>query len=581
MRTDRRAWTLLAVILLAIVIIPQLRSYANMGAVLFTSAPTGNSITLSGTSLITVGEDPNNQSTLSSWSVSSHPDFKPSSRDEEVGLILTHIAYRNSGPLSKPEDVERRIHELYQYCETHPEDLAAKGHLLRLGVQAPSTAIAAPAFLPLVEKLLVIANATAKADPSNWYWRDRVVHFSSVLGKRQDGLQKFVAKPFPTLYEDYTGDEEAARNAAMRAMNRNLPKAILVPEWAGILFPHFMSAAVYLDEVRKDTKNSALRAATIECGKCMMHSKDSWIGKIIGLRMVKTGVWTSVANDRPDRKKLNSEHAEELKPAYVKEFGQANWKWALDKAEQNMGFASPTDPDFMPVRLGHLGPFFTAGGIAGILASMGIYLISKRRKKAVPTHWLVFPGLWVASTVLAACWGDWRYLVNFTLGSAYLNIPYVLLGVWVAIRTLRSDDKAKFLKFAATLIMGVIGFCWPPIQAVTMMMFLILLVQRWSLPLRPWLAVLIITLLGYHTAMQLAFSSTGFFAVALLALVSIAILAFTKFEFDPDQARIGSAFIPVGFLLLGLFLTAQYDRALVGVREQYTQWETEHASAFQ
>ena len=88
-------------------------------------------------------------------------------------------------------------------------------------------------------------------------------------------------------------------------------------------------------------------------------------------------------------------------------------------------------------------------------------------------------------------------------------------------------------------------------------------IQKGRLPLAPWVSALIVGAVAYHTFINLAYAYVAsFIALAMVAMIA-GIFLLSKKELDPDQPRLSTTSIGLGLLLIGIFLTSQYDRAVV------------------
>lgn len=570
MKCDRRILSVLAAIILGLAINQQFRSLFLFGARAST-----NQLTMNGMKLVST-QDETNPINLGVWSLPALPAYKETTRDQLLGGILCRTN-RDWNHISA--EGGEAVHLIEDYCKAHPSDLAARAHLVRLSLNAPSLKLVRDKKLMTDQAIRMAKYAADSAviEPRNWFWRERQVHFLMLIGDMEKAEEVFTAQPFPTMFEDYVDDEVRAKEAFYAGGYFDLPRSAMMALWAETIYPHFSTINQTDELIKKSHSPAQVRIADIQFGRALIRSCPSTIAVLVGMRQIRRGLWDSLKMSGDPKKLARLNKEAEIAPEFLKVDTKANWDQTLQIARQNLYLGIlPRDSDLTLLYVGQLGPIFIAAGIYTAIFSLVLFGLSQRKVRNIDHPFAGWFILLVAMTAPNFFWSSAEYLMSYSLGNSFLIPVYIgLIGacLW-ALRKQDDIEKKVYLLLPLGLAAGL-GFLSPGLQA-TMTFFLVAFaLQRGKMPLSPWMAGAGMLVLSYHCLINLAFARSGLpVAIGFIpAVVGILVVSHRKLE--PDQPRLAPMAIALGAAIIGTFLVAQYDRGVATYFESEQKIRTE------
>lgn len=559
MRSDRRTLVFLGIVVVFFVASVSFRSYLLYGARVLT-----NQVSIFGDYVFSA---PNKEDSanLGLWSTQL-PAIQPqASRDALVGQTLMHMA----------KDWNLAVHErrealapMEEYCKQHPEDIPAKAHLLRLALNINS--LKGTRDLKMLTeqsaRLAAVARDCATKEPDNWYWREREVHFLVLLGRNDEAIEQFTAKPLPRKFVDYVEDEVKCKVAYMELSYLNLPASNRINLWAATIYPHF-SFGAFKDLVEIPSSELKFRTATIEFGRAMLRSSQTGISTLVGVRNIRLGLWKKpyeVSRQEKSKTVIKAEEAR-LKATYVGMMSASDWDKVRVLAAENIQLPFfDVEEDLRVLYIAQFGPILISTGIFSSLVGFAGMLILRRKKFLVSNAFLgwccLAGGLLLATGLI----DQYKYFANYSLKSSVFYLPIAALTLWAIIATFRSDSiKPKYGYCGLLLVSVAIGFINSNCQVGAILFLIAFVVQKGKLPLGPWMTATLSLILMYHLVLNLAFAQINWGGIFALLIGSLSIFWMSKTELEPDQPRLPSLTIGLAACILGVFLMAYYDRSVV------------------
>ncbi len=557
MKSDRRTLAIAIAVVAFLILNVNFRSYMLLGARLLIGTTTMDGLAIGTT------EDPNSSLNLGGWSVKP-PTMAGPSRNEQLGQVLQTMS-ANWNQEIEAGHLAPAI--LEGFCTKNPTDLGARAHLLRLATNVTKLDRKFPQYRLLAsmcQRLAKLAEDAMRQEPDNWYWRERSFYYHSLIEEHDRAAVMFCQKPYPKDYDDRVSDEVNAREDWYRQQYRDLPASTIFPIWANTLFPHFNSSSIIREWQKIHPNDLEMRVAQVRFGQGMLQSSSNSVSAFVGLRNVRQGLWNSQKSVVTPKPIPNKAEEAKLKPIFLASGSEKQWKSAVALSVADISpFFAYNDPDYTSIQLGQYGPILIAAGLVTIISGLTIGFLSRRIKKTLEHPLWGWVGFLGALTVFGLTLGVSRQLINGSLGSSYLLWLLIVFAFW-NIATLRTREmENKPLHGALIFIAAAIGCVAPYWQSTSMIFLIAYTIQKGRLPLAPWVSALIVGAVAYHTFINLAYAYVAsFIALAMVAMIA-GIFLLSKKELDPDQPRLSTTSIGLGLLLIGIFLTSQYDRAVV------------------
>ncbi|MEI8281099.1 MAG: hypothetical protein WCG75_01720 [Armatimonadota bacterium] len=598
MKSDRRTLTVAAVFLGFLIFIAPFRSYFLFGARFFVSH-----LTLQDQFVSSSG--PSESFMLNIWSIKPPPQQSGPTRDERLGLVLVQMQQNWNTLEAEGRDASS---PLEQYCQANPTDLAAKAHLVRLFLNMPSLEKLRDKerLLALARRLLEVASDGAIKEPNNWFWRERKFHLNYLLGDINAATATWIAKPFPTAYDDHVFDDITCKEALYRGQFMDLPRSAYYPLWGGVMFPHFSSGRQLQDVIKSSSEATELRIGEMEFGRAMIRSCPTAIAGAVGIRNIRLGLWDTgdkFANTWQGY--YNADKEKGIERAYQQAVSKKDWEYCLRVAKSDIvpRFLRP-DENIFGIMVGQFGPLLIYSGIACALIGVGYFLLNRTKAKNLGPHHLVWPMLLAVVTYsdlsfyadmiclavatgiyfllrskfkkltfdhlgwpslllvlsfIGSGWKDWGYVATFSLANSYLFFLLLPLAIWAMVIAARKEKGMGIVPFILLLLALFLGYAYRGWEASSTLYVILYLMQRGNMPLRPWPIAIVLLLAGYHFSIDLSLH-TGHNEIHLGYFCLLVILyLMSQHEFEPDQPRFSLVTVGLGAAMLGTILVAQYD----------------------
>ena len=557
MKSDRRTLSVLVAILLGLIINQQFRSLFLFGA----REATGQ-LTLNGSMLVTT-QDENDTTNLGAWSLPQDPPQPDASRNQQVGYLLIKTARDwNKNADNKIDGITY----LEKYCRSNPTDLAACAHMVRLSLNLSSLEKVRDKqqLTDQALRMAKFAEDGAKADPQNWYWRERQFHFYSILGNLKRASEAFTAEPIPTIYRDYVEDEVVCREALYAGAYRDLPKSGILPLWAEVIFPHYSSFGHFEAAAKALGTSEKFRLAELKFGEAMVHSGDTLIAALVGVRHIRFALWNTKKLNRNWKKYSNPSEEATMLAAYQKNGSKADFERIVKIAREEVSIHFfDVETDLTLLYVGQMGPIVITTGIFTAFFALVGWGASRSKLKSITLPLVGWITLLFGLFIPNAFWNSAHYLNHYSLGNQTLIL--VLFGLyglnlWIMAK---AGTVAKRWHYVLLLSIALIfGLLTPGLQASSILFFSMFAIQRGKMPLGSWTSAIGILGLCYQAAINLAFAPGNLLVLIGLVVGVAAILGMSQRRPEPDQPRLAALTFALGAVIIGTFLMAQYDRGV-------------------
>ncbi len=557
MRSDRRTIAVLCVVILCGLIIAPFRSSILMGF----RALLGQA-TLSGLSMVSTSDE-SNPTNLGAWSLPEPTSIKSENRDVQVGFIISKMLrnWNNQASLGK-----EAIAPLEDYVRAHPDDLKAKAHLLRFSLSINNLEqVRDKALLGAqAERMAILAHQAGESDPSNWYWREREIHFLTVLNRTSEAEKVFSKSPFPTMFDDFVDDEVRCKEALYESTYIDFPSGCIFPIWAGTIYPHY-AALFQIDQIAQKSKNPIpIRVAEIHAGMAMVRSCPTSISAFAGSRLVRAGLWMARKPSLEWKKLENLSEENTVKDAFIQSASESEWNHALKVARSDITrqylMENEVSKQFYFTQYG---PILLGAGILTSFLALPVFMLVRSKIKSISKPWIAWSILFAMLLLGAACWSRWGYLINVSLASNMLLLPYILLALWALIATIRKEEKSDRLLGVLLVLAALVAGCMvEQLRAGSFLFLAIYSIQRRNPKLSPWTTAAALFVISFHMIENLALARGDLAVIAGFILSVSPVLCLTARPVEPDQPRWSTLAIGLVAVLIGSFVTTQYNRGM-------------------
>lgn len=559
MRSDRRTLMVALLLLVAVIVSPILRHYLVFSLRLVSGGITSRDAFLVSTT------DENSSLNTAIWSMSSQPTSPGESRDEKLGLALIKVARGWNATEATAKPGSEGITPLEDYVKSNPKDIKGRAHLVRLCLNLPSLEKVRDKdrLRYQAERMLAAATEGESQDPQNWYWRERKLHFLTLLGRGDEGLRQFGQRPLPIEYHDFVRDEYQCRASIFRADYPDILDSALVAEWAAVLFPHF-AAFNNVDKLPKSRSEVSFRVARIAFGEAIVSDTDSWIKGLVAVQQIRRGLWAPTRLGLTWQKSFNQVEQDKVQKAYVTEFGESRWSRLTHWAKHDIEPLGLDDSIPTSVKAATLGPVYVSGGFLAILAFGIHYLRMVRKHKSIVTKpatgWTI---LFVAFFISNCLSGTWRFLYMYSLGvPPAAALLAILCIIAIAIGWKSNTSRERIVKMVSIVGLGLTALASPQFQSSAIIIVSLFVIQRGKMPLRPWSTAAALTLASLHVYYSMAFTTDPYRVIGSWLITTLAILAISDPQTEPDEARLAPLTVGLAAMLLGMVMTAQYDHGI-------------------
>ncbi|MBI1333954.1 MAG: hypothetical protein GC165_13865 [Armatimonadetes bacterium] len=555
MKSDRRTLTILAVVVVCSVVVASFRSAMLMGVRLLMGQASLARMDIVSTT------DRTNPINLGAWTLPDPDGPSDAGRDSQLGAILVQTMNKWN---QESEAGRIPTSALEKYVQDHPDDLKAKAHLMRISLSLTSLKGVRDKNLlkEQAQKLAKLAGEVAAKEPDNWYWREREFHFLTLAGDNGIAEEALTAQPFPTKYEDYVDDEVRCREATFRSSYMDFPSGLVLPIWAGVTYPHYAAASGISKDVAEAKNPLSVRVAEMSLGDAMIHSCPTPIAALVGVRVLRHGLWNSSKPYGDWRKLVNESEAAKVKGTFLKSGSAADWNHSLEIAKKDITlhfYAGEDNPREMYVA--QFGPIMVGTGLLSLLVAVPAWFWSRAKGKNLGNRWLAWTILVGGLMISMLCWHDWGYMANYSLGSRYLEFPFTLTWIWATIATLRREKGSD--RLVGVILLGCIFACgWLTNQtmAATFLFLILYVSQKGQMPLGPWASSVGLVLFAFHAVENLAFWHGDLFLPLGFILGGGTLLLVSQRSLEPDQPRWSGLTTGVALLIVGSIFMAQYNR---------------------
>jgi hypothetical protein len=385
-----------------------------------------------------------------------------------------------------------------------------------------------------------------------------------VRGKDKEAISILTATPLPDSYNDYVNDEAKCKEALYRGKYLAMPDCSVYSLWAEILFPHFTSFSHIEKLAKANPNNLQIRVAQMSFGQSMVKSGTNSVTTMVGLRNIRQGLYNS--NKVGPGFKLTDDSSERAKmeAPFQKVSSIADWNQCLKLVKEDV-FPRFMRLDQDPTSLfyGQFGPVLTVTGLLCLIAGIGSLIFTKLSKKPLghqPFGWII---LLIALAIQGLTWNAWQFFEYRSFGNSQLLGVLVFLTLWAIIQTVRRKDNERWIMCAILVVALGFGSSTQYWQASMIIFLLIYIVQKGDQVLKPWTVALSIAAICYHTCLNLSFSHATL-GISIATLVSICtVLGLSDRKLEPDQPRLAPITTGLAAIMIGMFLTAQYDKGMV------------------
>lgn len=506
--------------------------------------------------------DPTN---LGAWSLPEPTSAKRQDRDVQVGFIISEMLRNWNSQASLGKEA---IAPLENYVRAHPDDLKAKAHLLRFSLSLNNLREVRDKELLSAQagRMAILAHEAGESDPKNWYWREREFHFLTLLDRNAEAETAFAKSPLPSVFDDYVDDEVRCKEALYESYYLDFPSGCIFPIWAGTIYPHYAGIAQIDQIVKKSTNPIPLRVAEIQAGIAMIRSCPTSISAFVGSRLVRAGLWASRKPSLEWKKMENSEEENKVKEAFLKTAGEPEWNHAMKIARADITRQYLVENDVSKqFYFTQYGPILVGAGLLTALLSLPVFWLTRSTKvKSISRPWIAWAILLASLILGASCWHSWGYLINVSLASDKLLPLYVVFALWTLIATIRKQEKSdRLLGVILLLVAFVTGCLVESLRAGSFLFLAIYAFQRRDPKLSPWTTAAALFVVSFHLMENMALAKAGYLMPGIGFLVSIsAILSLAARPIEPDQPRWSSLAVGLVAILIGSFMTTQYNRGM-------------------
>lgn len=232
---------------------------------------------------------------------SSYESLSQLSYSELKGNLGAAVLMAESNPLDNQSDGPgERMEPLRAYTKAHPDDAGALAVLCQLSTSGiRGHWMPDPKVKPIVHadkwrtnalRALEEAQAGAKLEPTNWYFRLCEAHFLLALGRKDEISKVLDAAPLPTRYDDHVSEEVEAINGYLDSGFWKGTAIERMSRMAGLLFPHFSGfREVAKGELAYTNRDPKVRARWMRIGVTLFDDSDTLIGLLVGKAVTAIG----------------------------------------------------------------------------------------------------------------------------------------------------------------------------------------------------------------------------------------------------------------------------------------------------
>lgn len=138
----------------------------------------------------------------------------------------------------------------------------------------------------------------------------------------------------------------------------------------------------------------------------------------------------------------------------------------------------------------------------------------------------------------------------------------ILCIIAIAIGWKSNTSRERIVKMVSIVGLGLTALASPQFQSSAIIIVSLFVIQRGKMPLRPWSTAAALTLASLHVYYSMAFTTDPYRVIGSWLITTLAILAISDPQTEPDEARLAPLTVGLAAMLLGMVMTAQYDHGI-------------------